>query len=204
MKEQWQYTVAWLLIKLLGILPRSAARALAAAGARVLFWMLPKLRKTAEFNLQLAFPDWPESRRREIKRKMVRNLGWMAAEFARFPKYTKENVEQFVVLDGHENFLAGQSRGKGVIYLTGHIGAWELSSFAHALYGFPLHYMARPQDNKPLDALVNRYRGLSGNTPIFKNDAARGTLRILKNAGTVGILADQNTMPSEGAFVDFF
>ncbi len=170
---------------------------LAASGARVLLWMLPKLRKTAEFNLQFAFPDWPESKRREVKRKMVRNLGWMAAEFARLPKYTKENIEQFVILDGHENFLAGKNRGKGVIYLTGHIGAWELSSFAHALYGFPLNYMARPLDNKPLDALVNEYRGLSGNMPIFKNEAARGMLRILKNAGTVGILADQNTMPQK-------
>ncbi len=204
MTEKLQYAVAWTLIKLLGVLPRPVARWLAASGARVLLWMLPKLRKTAEFNLRLAFPDWPESKRREVKRKMVRNLGWMAAEFARLPKYTKENIEQFVILDGHENFLAGKNRGKGVIYLTGHIGAWELSSFAHALYGFPLHYMARPLDNKPLDALVNEYRGLSGNTPIYKNEAARGMLRILKNAGTVGILADQNTMPQEGAFVDFF
>jgi KDO2-lipid IV(A) lauroyltransferase len=204
MKEWLQYAVAWSLIKLLGVLPRAVARALAAAGARVLLLVLPKLRKTAEFNLRLAFPDWPESKRREVKRNMVRYLGWMAAEFARLPQYTIENIEQFVVLDGHENFLEGQRRGKGVVYLTGHIGAWELSSFAHALYGFPLNYMARPLDNKPLDALVNRYRGLSGNTPIFKNDAARGMLRILRNAGTVGILADQNTMPQEGVFVDFF
>jgi KDO2-lipid IV(A) lauroyltransferase len=204
MKERLQYAVAWSLIKLLGTLPRSFARSLAGAGTRVLLWMLPKLRKTAEFNLQLAFPEWPAAKRREVKRKMVRNLGWMAAEFARLPQYTRKNIEQFVILDGHENFLAGQSRGKGVVYLTGHIGAWELSSFAHALYGCPLHYMARPLDNKPLDALVNLYRGLSGNTPIFKNDAARGMLRILKNAGTVGILADQNTMPQEGVFVDFF
>jgi KDO2-lipid IV(A) lauroyltransferase len=204
MTEWVQFAVAWLVIKLLGGLPRALSRGLAAAGARVLLWMLPKMRKTAELNLQLALPEWPEAKRREVKRNMVRNLGWMAAEFARLPKYTKDNIEQFVILDGHENFLAGQSRGHGVIYLTGHIGAWELSSFAHALYGFPLHYMARPLDNKPLDALVNAYRGLSGNTPIFKNEAARGMLRILKNAGTVGILADQNTMYEEGVFVDFF
>jgi Kdo2-lipid IVA lauroyltransferase/acyltransferase len=204
MTEKLQYAVAWTLIKLLGILPRPVARWFAASGAQVLLWMLPKLRKTAEFNLRLAFPEWPESKRREVKWKMVRNLGWMAAEFARLPNYTKENIEQFVVLDGHENFLAGKNRGKGVIYLTGHIGAWELSSFAHALYGFPLHYMARPLDNKRLDELVNRYRGISGNTPIYKNEAARGMLRILKNAGTVGILADQNTMPQEGTYVDFF
>ncbi len=204
MKEHLQYAVVWALIKLLALLPRTVARGLAAAGAQVLLWMMPKLRKIADFNLRLAFPEWTEAKRREVKRGMARNLGWMAAEFARLPNYTKENIEQFVILDGHENFLAGQSRGKGVIYLTGHIGAWELSSFAHALYGFPLHYMARPLDNKPLDELVNRYRGLSGNTPIFKNDAARGMLKILKNAGTVGILADQNTMPQEGAYVDFF
>jgi KDO2-lipid IV(A) lauroyltransferase len=128
----------------------------------------------------------------------------MAVEFARFPKYSKANIENVVMLDGHENFLAGQKCGKGVLYLTGHIGAWELSSYAHALYGYPLHYMARPLDNKPLDAMVNRYRGLSGNQPIYKNESARVMLRVLKDAGTVGILADQNTMPEEGVWVDFF
>jgi KDO2-lipid IV(A) lauroyltransferase len=166
--------------------------------------LLPKLRKTAEFNLRLAFPAWDEARRRATIRGMVRNLGWMAAEFARLTRYTKENIEQVVILDGHENFLEGQRRGKGVLYLTGHIGAWELSSFAHALYGFPLHYMARPLDNPRVDDLVNRYRCLSGNSPIFKNESARALLKILRDAGTVGILADQNTMPDEGVFVDFF
>jgi KDO2-lipid IV(A) lauroyltransferase len=204
MKERLQYAVAWTLIKTLGVLPREMARRAAAIGVRILLLMLPKLKKTAEFNLRLAFPEWTEAQRRSTLRKMTRNLGWMAAEFARMPDYTKENIESVVILDGHENFLAGHNRGKGVLYLTGHIGAWELSSFAHALYGFPLHYMARPLDNKPLDALVNRYRGLSGNQPIFKNESARVMLRVLKEAGTIGILADQNTMPGEGAFVDFF
>src|SRR5260370_831717 len=82
-------------------------------------------------------------------------------------------------------------------------GVWELPWVAHALYGFPLHYMARPLDNAGVDALVNRWRCLSGNRPIFKNESARALLKILKESGTVGILADQNTMPEEGAFVDF-
>jgi KDO2-lipid IV(A) lauroyltransferase len=204
MIEWIQYAVVWTLIKTLGVLPRGTARAMAAVGVRMLLFALPKLKKTAEFNLRLAFPEWTDAQRRSTLKKMARNLGWMAAEFARMPSYTKENIEGVVILDGHENFLAGHRRGKGVLYLTGHIGAWELSSFAHALYGFPLHYMARPLDNTPLDAMVNEYRGLSGNKPIFKNESARVMLRILKEAGTVGILADQNTMPGEGVFVDFF
>src|SRR5579862_1416658 len=204
MRERLEYAAVWLLLKVFGALPRAISRALAASIARILYVLLPKLRQTADFNLRLAFPDWSDSQRAEVRRGMLRNLGWMAAEFARLPRYTKENIEQYVILDGHENFLEGQRRGKGVLYLTGHIGAWELSSFAHALYGYPLHYMARPLDNNRLDALVNQYRCSSGNEPIFKNESARVMLKILRDSGTIGILADQNTLPAEGVFVDFF
>ncbi len=204
MKEWLEFAAVWLILKGLGVLPRPVARSLAVALTRILYALLPKLRKTAELNLRIAFPDWSDTQRKVIIRGMLRNLGWMAAEFARFPKYSKENIESMVVLDGHENFLEGHRRGKGVLYLTGHIGAWELSSFAHALYGFPLHYMARPIENGKIDVLVNGYRRLSGNQPIFKNESARVLLKVLKQTGTIGILADQNTMPFESAFVDFF
>jgi Kdo2-lipid IVA lauroyltransferase/acyltransferase len=204
MKEWAEYAVVRALLEILEVLPRQMARSLAASVAHVLFLLSSKLRKTAEFNLRLAFPDWSDTQRADVIRKMTRNLGWMAAEFAHLPKYSKQNIEDVVILDGHENFLQGHQQGRGVLYLTGHIGAWELSSFAHALYGYPLHYMARPLDNRRLDQLVNRYRSLSGNRPIFKNESARTMLKVLKDAGTVGILADQNTMPEEGVFVDFF
>jgi Kdo2-lipid IVA lauroyltransferase/acyltransferase len=204
MGEWLEYAAVWAILKTLAALPRSLARGVAAGVARTLYALLPNLRRTAEFNLRLAFPDATHVQRQAVIHSMVRNLGWMAAEFARLPRYTKKNIEEVVILEGHENFLAGHRRGKGVLYLTGHIGGWELSSFAHALYGFPLHYMARPLDNARVDALVNRYRCLSGNRPIFKNESARALLKILRDAGTVGILADQNTMPEEGVFVDFF
>ena len=204
MKEWIAYAVVWSVIKLAGALPRSVARALAEGLARMLFAITPKLQKTAVFNLKLAFPQWTDAQRQATIRGMVGSLGWMAAEFARMPRYTRKNIEETIVLDGQENFLEGQRRGKGVLFLTAHMGAWELASYAHAVYGYPLHYMARPLDNARLDALVNRYRGLSGNAPIFKNESARVMLRILKEAGTIGILADQNTMREEGVFVDFF
>ncbi len=177
MKEWVEYASVWIILKGLGVLPRPLARSFAAGVVQIIYALLPGLRKIAEMNLRIAFPEWSDARRATVVRGMLRNLGWMAAEFARFPEYSKENIEQIVVLDGHENFLEGQRRGKGVIYLTGHIGAWELSSFAHALYGFPLHYMARRIDNPRVDALVNGYRCLSGNRPIFKNESARVMLK---------------------------
>lgn len=204
MRERIEYAAVWALLKALGALPRPVARSAAAAVVRALLALLPKLRETALFNLRLAFPEWSDARRQEALRGMTRHLGRMAAEFARTPRWTRETIEEVVVLEGHENFLAARARGKGVLILTGHIGGWELSSLAHAVYGYPLHYMARPLDNARVDALVNRYRGLAGNRPIFKNESARAMLKILKQDGTIGILADQNSMPEEGVFVDFF
>jgi Kdo2-lipid IVA lauroyltransferase/acyltransferase len=204
MREWFEYAAVWLIVKGLGVLPRSVARGLGVVVMRFFYLLLPRLRRTAEINLRIAFPDWNVAQRKTVLRGMLWNLGRMAGEFAQFPKYTKQNIECIVVLEGHENFLEGQRRGKGVLYLTGHIGAWELSSFAHALYGYPLHYVARPIENRRIDTLVNRYRCLSGNQPILKNESARVTLKVLKEAGTIGILADQNTMPQEAVFVDFF
>src|SRR6266851_244375 len=162
MKDRLEYALVWTALKLLGILPRGMARMVAGGTARFLFLFLARFRRVALFNLRLAFPEWTDQQRRHVLGKLVRNLAWMGAEFAHFPRWTREDVEEIVVLDGHENFLTGRDRGKGVIFLTGHMGAWEVSSFAHALYGFPLHYMARPLDNPGVDALVNRVRGLAG------------------------------------------
>src|ERR1044072_2060139 len=119
MTEWLAYAVVWSLLKLTGGLPRTAARALAVRLSRVLFAITPKLRKTAEFNLKLAFPEWTDAQRQATLRGMVRSLGWMAAEFARLPRYTSRNIEEVVILDGNENFLEGQRRGKGVLFFDG-------------------------------------------------------------------------------------
>lgn len=204
MRRWLEFVAAWTALHLLGVLPRPLSRAAGVGLARLAFLLRPPLRRTCQFNLRLAFPEWDARERRRVIRKMVRNIGWMAAEFSQFPRYRRETIERIVVLDGFENFAAAERQGKGVLFLTGHTGAWELAPFAHALYGHPLHFLVRPLDNSRVDALVNRYRCLAGNRPIEKNRAARAMLSILRSGGTVGILIDQNTSLEEGVFVDFF
>jgi KDO2-lipid IV(A) lauroyltransferase len=136
---------------------------------------------------------------------MIRQVGWMVGEFSQFPRYTSENIGRVVERSGYENFEAARLRGKGVLFLTGHMSAWELAPFAQALYGNPLHFLVRPIGNARVDALINRYRCLSGNQPIEKNRSARAIFRVLKEGGTVGILSDHNTAATEeSVFVDFF
>lgn len=204
MRDTLEYSAAWLLIKGLGILPRSAARAVGVALVRIAYLFRPALRRAADFNLQLAFPDWTASQRKATISKMLRNIGWMAGDFSQFPKFTHENIAQVITLEGHENYLNAINRGKGVLILTGHMGPWELSSFAHALYGYSCFFLARPIQNRSVDALVNQYRCLSGCRVIDKNDSARAMLRALDAGEAIGILADQNTSLEEGVFVPFF
>lgn len=189
---------------MLGLLPRPVARFVGAGFARAAYAIRTPLQRTAIFNLQIAFPDWTEKQRRKVVRGMIRQVGWMAGEFSQLPKYTRENIERIVILDGFENFDAARRRGKGVLFLTGHMSAWELAPYAQALYGHPLHFLVRPVANRRVDALITEYRCRSGNQPIEKNRSARSILKVLGDGGTVGILADHNTTLEEGVFVDFF
>jgi KDO2-lipid IV(A) lauroyltransferase len=204
MREWLEYAAAWSGVKFLGALPRSVARFVGVAFAGIAFLLRPRLRRTAMFNLTMAFPDWSDAKRRQVVRGMVRQVGWMVGEFSQFPKYTRENIDRIVILDGFENFDAARRRGKGVLFLTGHMSAWELAPFAHALHGYPLHFLVRPIANRRVDALIDGYRCRSGNRPIDKNRSARAILKVLGDSGTVGILMDHNAIPEESVFVDFF
>jgi KDO2-lipid IV(A) lauroyltransferase len=204
MREWMEYAAAWVGLKALGLTPRPVARLIGATFARISYAIRTPLRRAALFNLKLAFPEWSDAKRRQVVRGMIRQIGWMAGEFSQFPNYTRNNIERIVVFDGFENFDAARRRGKGVLFLTGHMSAWELAPFAQALYGYPLHFLVRPIANPRVDELINRYRCLSGNKPIEKNRSARAILKVLSDGGTVGILSDQNTALEEGVFVDFF
>jgi len=130
------------------------------------------------------------------------SLGRQLAELCQFPTYTPENVDAVVVYDGLENYERAYGQGKGVLFLTAHFGAWELSAFAHSLHGHWLHVVMRPMDNEYLDRLLQHYRTMHGNKTVAKDDFVRGLLAAMKAGETVGILMDTNMTPPQGIFVD--
>jgi KDO2-lipid IV(A) lauroyltransferase len=166
---------------------------------KILDLAVPRLRRTAGRNLQIAnVPD------NGVVDGMFGSIARMLSSFAKFPSITRENVHDWIQYDGLENFTGALARGRGVLVATAHFGNWELSAFTHAWMTGPMHIVVRPLDNLRLDALVEHYRAISGNRIISKRDAARDILRALKAGEAVGILIDQNTAIEEGVFVDFF
>lgn len=163
-----------------------------------------RLRGIAYFNLSLALPQLSRVEHRRIVKGTFRNLSRLLAEFSQFPKYTRKDIDRIVVYDGFENYADAKKRGKGVLIMTAHFGAWELASFAHSVYGYPLKFLVRPLDNPRVDALIMRYRQLAGNVGIDKRKSMREVLRALRQNEAVGILIDQNASREEGVFADFF
>ncbi|MFZ0804177.1 MAG: lysophospholipid acyltransferase family protein [Terriglobales bacterium] len=204
MRQRLEYALAWILIKFMGSLPRPLARTAGITLAFMIYLLHVRLRRVGMRNLALAFPEKSQRERRQILRGEFRSLGRQLAEVTLFPKYTVENVTQVVVYDGFENYDRAFARGKGVLFLTGHLGGWELSAFAHSLQGHPLHVLMRSLDNVSLDNLTRQYRTMHGNKTMDKDASPRGLLAAMKAGEVVGILMDTNMTPPQGVFVDFF
>jgi KDO2-lipid IV(A) lauroyltransferase len=204
MRHRLEYAPVWVIVRIFAILPRPLARGLGIALAHLIRLLHRRLWQVGMRNLELAFPEKSKAERKRILRGVYTSLGRLLAEFTRFPEYSKENVKRIAVYEGFENFERARERGKGVLFMTAHLGGWEIGAFAHSLYGNPLNVMMRELDNPYLDRLVTGYRSLHGNRMMLKDDFARGLIGAMRRGETVGILMDTNMTPPQGVFVDFF
>jgi KDO2-lipid IV(A) lauroyltransferase len=135
---------------------------------------------------------------------VFRSLGRVLATVAHLPRLHAGNIRRVIDYEGFEHYEAAKQRGKGVLFATGHLGNWELSSVAHALMTEPMNIVVRPLDNPGLDALFARRRATGGNRVIDRGNFLRQILRALKNNEAVGVLLDQHVADAKAIPVEFF
>ena len=201
LRNGFEYALALTVLKSLEWAPSSLAYGLAGLYTRLLDAAIPRLRRVARRNLAVALPGTDAE---AIADGVFRSIARLLVAFAKLPSIRKNNLHRWIRCQGLEHVEAGLAAGRGILFATAHLGNWELSAFAYPLLARPMHVVARPLDNPLIDALIERRRTLSGNSLIFKKDYARGILKALAANAAVGILIDQNAMPAEGVFVNFF
>ena len=195
-----EYGLVRIVIGILRCAPRRLADLLARSIVRLFDLAVPRLRRAATRNLEIAgFGGRPD-----VIDEVFESLARLLVSFAKFPAIDKGNIHDWIRYEGFEHYEEAKRRGRGVLFATGHLGNWELSAFAHALLAEPMNILVRPLDNPVIDEFVERRRAMSGNRVITKKDAARTVLRALASNQPVGILVDQNVLLNEGVFVDFF
>lgn len=201
-----EYALARAILLGFGALPRRVAIAIGLAIGRIGYMLPGSLRRTGERNLEIAFPEMTERSRMHLLRGCFESLGRLLGEFSQLPRATPEKLRRLIEYDqvGLAHLREAEKNRRGVIFLTGHLGAWELHSFGWSALEYPISFLVRPLDNPRIEEMIERVRTQFGNRAIDKKSAARQSLRVLREGGTLGILSDLNTQTHEGVFVPFF
>ncbi len=139
----------------------------------------------------------------KIARGSFVNFGKSIAEVVRIYYGFGDILIDNVVIKGEEHYSKAKAKGKGVIFVTGHCGNWELMALAFGVKVSPSFVVARAQDNPYINGIIGKIRGRYGNGVIYKKGALKGILTCLKKEGTVGILMDQAVVRDEGYIINF-
>lgn len=206
MKRYTRYLLVRLALAMVALLPIGVAARLGEAFGWLAFRVAGGERRKALASLERAFPTAPPGERRALAEASFRHLGRAAFEVACVAQIDRE-LERFVdwppadrrVLD------AAVARKRGVVFVTGHVGNWELLARRMARAGYALHAIAKETTDPRLTALVERFRASGGVGSIWRGQtgAARQMLRTLRQGELLGLLIDQDTRV-QSVFVPFF
>lgn len=189
---------------LLTSLPVGAALAIGRLFGSLAYIVNYNRAKVAYANMRAAFGgEKSPSEIRQIVKGLYRNFGQTLVEIVRIPSINKSYMDKYIEVSGFGNFTDALKKRRGVIYLTGHFGNWELCSITSALRDFPLFVLAREQKMTRLNNLLNMARESKGCKVIKKGMATREIYEHLERNGIVGILSDQDA-GKKSAFVNFF
>src|SRR6185503_12913273 len=136
-----EYSAAKSVLTGFGLLPAPAAMALGLGMGKLAYAIAGDLRRTGVTNLRLAFPEKTEEERGLLLRECFDNLGRLLGVFSQFPSRSRDELKELIAVDGLENLVAAKGDlGNRLILFTGHLGAWELTSFGLSLFDHPFTF----------------------------------------------------------------
>jgi len=157
-------------------------------------------------NLETAFPDMGPAEIAGLRRRIYRHFALIFTQIVYIlAKRKPEKILPEIRVDNLAALEEVLRRGRGVILFSGHFGNWELVPFIiRRALGVVTYNVAREMDNPLIERVVSRFREFMGSRIIYKKGSFRSILRELKKNHIVGMIIDQNTLPQEGVYVDFF
>jgi len=161
-------------------------------------------RRVALENVAAAFPRRSAAERRAIVRAVFGHFGCLLFEFLKFSTLSPEQMLERVDFDGEERVRLAYGQGKGVLFITGHFGFWELHAVAHPLRFEPIGVLARTLDNAQLNTLLEVIRQRTGNVVIYRQGSIRKVMRLLTEKHGIAILIDQHISSADAVTVEFF
>ena len=161
-------------------------------------------RSVVERQVRAAFPGLAESEVLRIARASYEHLGRTSIEAALLASRTPEQVRaMFDRTENAEVLETARAEGKGILFVTGHLGNWELAG-AFVAGHVPLEAVARGMENPLFDGYITRTRRRLGMTVIHDADAVRRVPRAMREGKSVAMLVDQGAAGLASSWVPFF
>lgn len=189
---------------LLSIFPMSAARAVGGGLGMLVYWLDARHRQTAIDNLRAAFPARSEAERRAIARGVFAHVGCLTLEVLRLGSMSPAVFDAHIDIEGDERVREAYRKGRGVIFISGHFGYWEMFALGYGGRFAPMSLVVRPLDNPWLDAVLSRTRAMTGNRSLARQGVVRRILRELAAGRGVAMLIDQHLHGPDALDVQFF
>ncbi len=187
----------------LAILPFKWSMKAGELSGLLLFYLWGSRRKIAIENIEKSEVRSQKSEVRSIARETFKNLGKSFVEIIKVYYGFGGEILDSVDIEGIENFNKAKSKGKGILFIAGHCGNWELMAITMSAKLSGVAVVARPINNPYVNKFIESVRQNYGNSVIYKQGALKTVIRTLKNNGCVGILMDQAVIPAEGYVLDF-
>ena len=204
MRHLLEYLIVRIIIGVVRFMPHRLVRACGTFIGLAFYASDRAHRRVAHRNLATAFPVRSRAERRTIARAAFVHFGRLLMELLKFSTLAPADMLARVEFDGEEHARAAYAKGKGVLFITGHFGYWELQALVHALRVEPVAVLGRALDNARLNALLEDIRQRTGNTVIYRKGTIRRVMRTLEGGHGVAVLIDQHIMGSDAIYVDFF
>jgi KDO2-lipid IV(A) lauroyltransferase len=187
------------VFRLVGLLATARASALGGWLGRRLGPLVRTPNARARRNLALAFPDKPEAERAAILSDMWAHLGRVSAEYPHLLRLRDSDAIEIVGADNIRDWYGK----KPIIFISGHIGHWELGPAVAARYGVRATAIYRPPNNRFVDRMTRRIREACGLTLLARgSDSVRTALKVVQGGDNLALLVDQRRM--YGIPVPFF
>jgi len=139
----------------------------------------------------------------KVIRQNFKNLGRSLAEVIKIYYGLGKKLVDSVEVEGIENFNRAKAKGRGILFITGHCGNWELGAVVTSVKLSGVAGVVRPMNNPHINKFIEKTRQKYGNSVIYKKGALKGIIKRLKAGGSVGILMDQAVLAEEGYVIDF-
>jgi len=149
-------------------------------------------------------PEFSGAEREKLIRGIYRHLGLLLVELLRLPRVQPDRLLEKVVFHGEEHLQAALAEGRGVLFLCGHVGNWELIPIGLVAKGYRIGLLVKELKTAAGELFLQMLRHDNGVFTIGRRGSARQILKALKDNCMLGFVLDQNMTEDEGVFVDFF